>query len=175
MNEADSFNGTMPVNESASFIYDLQWATQQDYDANAADYSAQYYRVEGGMDWNKSIQIGIGYEVLGEDDGVAFQTPLGTNHKFNGFADAFLATPATGLQDVYAWVGGVLPGGFKTRLTYHHFLTDTHRHKLGDELDLTIGRTLSDHASALLKAAHLRGNGAQPDISRVSIELDYSF
>ncbi len=57
--------------------------------------------------------LGVGYELLGSDDGVAaFQTPLATLHKFNGFADQFLVTPAGGLQDIYFYAkAGFLPKG----------------------------------------------------------------
>lgn len=169
------FNGSSPIGGSTSVLYDLQWAVQQDYEGNPADYTAHFYRIESGLDFDKAFQLGLGYEVLGEDDGVAFQSPLGTNHKFNGFADAFLNTPASGLQDIYAWVGGKFSAGFATRLSYHHFLTNDHGKKLGDEIDLTISRKLGENTSALLKAAHLQGNGAQPDLTRVSFQIDYSF
>ncbi len=169
------FNGAAPLSEGVSLLYDLQWAVQKDYQENAADYMANYYRIEGGLNFENAVQFGIGYEVLAENDGVGFQTPLGTNHKFNGFADSFLMTPASGLQDLYAWVGSPLPGGINAKLAYHHFLTDTNKTKIGDEIDFTLGRELGEHATALLKAAFLCGNGAQPDITRVSCQIDYSF
>ena len=169
------FHGSTSLTDTNAIFYDLQWAMQEDGGDNPADYTAHFYRIEGGIDLEESLQFGLGYEVLGEDNGAAFQAPLGTNHKFNGFADAFLTTPGTGLQDIYAWVGTTLPGDFQTRLTYHHFLTDNNRTTLGDEIDLTVGHKLGKHASALLKAAHLSGNGRQPDITRLSFEIDYQF
>ncbi len=169
------FNGSHGVTEEIRWVYDLEWASQSEYKTQGLDYRADFYRVESGLDFGNGWVTGLGYEVLGEDDGVAFQVPLGTNHKFNGFADAFLVTPGTGLQDFYAWVGLPVPCGIKGRLAYHHFLTDTDRTKIGEELDFTLGRPLGEHASLLLKAAFLKGNGAQPDVSRVSLQLDYSF
>lgn len=65
------------------------------------------------------------YEALSSDDGATgFATPLATLHKFNGFADAFLATPAAGLQDIYVYAGGSLPMGVKGKVIYHHFEAD---------------------------------------------------
>jgi len=168
-------NGKHSVSGNTALLYDLQWVVQQDYAENANDYTAQFYRTEGGVELGKAVQIGAGYEVLGEDNGSAFQSPLGTNHKFNGYADGFLSTPESGLQDLYAYVGGGLPGGFNARLTYHHFLTDTGHDSLGNELDLTVGRKLGERASALLKAAYLQGEGSQPDIERLSFQIDYQF
>jgi len=31
----------------------------------------------------------------------AFQTPLGTNHAFQGWADRFLITPGDGIEDLF--------------------------------------------------------------------------
>ncbi len=169
------FNGSSSVGEGVSIHYDLQWAVQQESERNPANYTAHFYRIEGGIEVEDGAQFGLGYEVLGEDGGAAFQTPLGTNHKFNGFADAFLVTPATGLQDLYAWIGLPLPGEIKGRLSYHYFLTDTDRTKIGEEIDFTLGRKLNANTSALLKAAFLTGNGAQPDVTRVSLQLEYTF
>ncbi|MFT4548159.1 MAG: hypothetical protein ACI8XO_003067 [Verrucomicrobiales bacterium] len=168
-------NGSFPSAGSTSLVFDLQWAIQQDYAGNPNDYRAQFYRIEGGVDLDNSVQVGLGYERLGEDAGAAFQAPLGTNHKFNGFADGFLSTPTSGLQDLYAYVGAKLPAGFSSRLGYHHFLTDTDSDSLGDELDFTIGHKLGENASALLKAAHLEGDGGQADIQRLSLQIDYKF
>ena len=59
-------------------------------------------RSEAGLDW-PVFGFKLGYEVL-EGSGTAgesFQTPLATLHKFNGWADQFLLTPGTGLQDTY--------------------------------------------------------------------------
>ena len=49
-----------------------------------------------------------GYEVLegAPTGGLAFVTPLATLHKFQGWADKFLATPASGIEDAYIAVFG---------------------------------------------------------------------
>jgi len=95
------YNGATSQGEKLSYFYDFQWAIQQDYESNRSDYSANYFKLEGGIKCDNGITGGLGIEVLGEDNGSSFQTPLGTNHKFNGFADAFLTTPASGLNDFY--------------------------------------------------------------------------
>ena len=63
-----------------------------------------------------------GYELLGSDDGkVAFNTPLATKHKFNGWADKFLGTPKEGLEDVYLTAKGKVSGvnGLQLTMTSH--------------------------------------------------------
>jgi hypothetical protein len=53
-----------------------------------------------------------------------FDTPLGTNHAFQGWADLFLVTPKNGIQDVFATVSSTLDRG-EVVLTgvYHDLLT----------------------------------------------------
>lgn len=169
------YNGTSQVSSETSFFYDLMLANQEDYRGNAAQYSAMFYRLEGGINMGDSLRGGAGYEVLGSDRGRSFQAPLGTNHKFNGFADAFLTTPVTGLQDYYTYIKGALPSEFKGSLAYHYFSSDERSRKLGTEVDVTVGHKLGEHATGLLKAAWLFGAGSQPDITRLSIQTEYTF
>src|SRR3546814_12023345 len=52
------------------------------------------------LDW-QTFSLNGNYEVLGSDAGVfAFQTPLATLHKFQGWADLFLTTPSAGVRDL---------------------------------------------------------------------------
>ena len=84
-----------------AFNYYLEYAHQTDVGDNPIDYSADYYHLAPGLSI-AGLTVTGGYEFLGSDDGrVAFATPLATPHIFNGFADVFLATPPTGLQDLY--------------------------------------------------------------------------
>lgn len=46
-------------------------------------------------------------EILSSNDGsYGFQTPFGTNHLFQGWADQFLVTPKQGIRDQFISVGG---------------------------------------------------------------------
>src|SRR3546814_1461069 len=52
------------------------------------------------LDW-QTFSLNGNYEVLGSDAGVfAFQTPLATLHKFQGWADLFLTTHSAGVRDL---------------------------------------------------------------------------
>lgn len=169
------YHGTVKETDETELFYDLVLANQKDYGGNVSSYSAVFYRMEGGVSISKTFQSGIGYEVLGEDNGRSFQAPLGTNHKFNGFADAFLTTPSTGLKDYYAWIQGSLPKDFNARMALHYFSGDKPSRKLGTEVDFTLGHKLGSHATGLLKAAWFFGARSQPDITRLSIQTEYSF
>ncbi|MFK5922354.1 MAG: hypothetical protein QM496_09260 [Verrucomicrobiota bacterium] len=168
--------GSQDISDSGlSYKYLLTAAWQEDAGANPVNYGTGYYRAEFGLK-KKSVNGGIGAEFLTSDGGkAAFQTPLATGHKFNGFADAFLITPDTGLRDYYAWVGATCPLKIKHKLILHYFTSDQGSDRLGFETDYVAVKKINDHFSVLLKLAFLNGSGSQADISRASLQMDYSF
>lgn len=99
--------------------YLLEYATQ-DYERGTADFTADYYTLEGALTL-KGITGRIGFESLGSDEGrYGFGTPLATLHAFQGWADQFLATPNQGIDDLYVGVGATLFGGAFTAV-YHEY------------------------------------------------------
>jgi len=107
----------------------------------------------------------LGYELLGSDNGAyAVKADFGTNHKFNGFADQFLATPLYGLEDTYATA--VIPfAGMKFVATYHIFSPDTGAtfSDYGTELDLVLAKKMNKQVSLLAKLANYSADSANPD------------
>ncbi len=119
------FTGIVPeFNDKISAKYNLEYATQQGAYDNPVDYSADYYAVDATVG-TPMVTVGVGYEVMGSDKSAttissgaattkAFQTPLATLHKFNGWADLFLAggagAPNVGIEDVYITLGGKVKG-----------------------------------------------------------------
>jgi hypothetical protein len=83
-----------------ALLYEVQFADQQDAADNPLSIDASYLKGELGYG-RASWSLRAGFELLEGDGNVAFQTPLATLHKFNGWADKFLVTPAAGLEDVY--------------------------------------------------------------------------
>ena len=133
--------------------YDLraEIATQSDNGNSPVSYDATYYRLQGT--WSRNAwSAGVGLESLGSDSGQGFRTPLATLHAFNGWADQFLGTPGTGLEDLYFRVG-YKPGKWTTQLIFHDFSADTGGGDYGSELDLSAGRKLGDRYNLLLKLA----------------------
>jgi hypothetical protein len=130
-----NYTGSFKVNDDWKIGYDLEWATQGDFADNPNDVSADYYRVEAGTAKGKAFTFKIGHEVLGgsEEDG-AFATPLATLHKWNGWADKFLGTPANGLADTYVILGGTW-GAWGLKGIYHDFKADSGSMDYGTELD----------------------------------------
>jgi hypothetical protein len=154
----------------------LTAAHQKDGSNNPIDYDAQYLRLRIDLA-RQGWKLSAGYEHLGSDDGrEAFQFPLGTNHAFNGYADAFLTTPVNGLRDLHAIVESPAdPIGCTHRLALHHFQTDHASESLGWEIDWSVRRPIGKSAHAMLVAAWLEGSGSQPDVRRISAELGWTF
>lgn len=160
--------------DSLSLLYTLEYATQET--DNAASFDADYYFAELGAKF-EGITAKVGYEVLGSDNGsYGFSTPLATKHKFNGWADKFLSTPADGLEDVYLTVSTKLAGP-KIALTYHTFDANDGSTDYGDEIDLAISQDFAGRYNVLLKgAAYSQGDSGTPtDTTKVWLQLSAKF
>jgi Alginate export len=139
------FAGAAPLSKKAKLTYAASYARQRDYRNNPNSYAADYWLGELGVEANGFKLLG-GYEVLGSSSGVAFtsfQTPLATLHKFNGWADKFLTTPANGLQDLYGTVGYTKPkvmglDSLAFTATYHDYKSDRLSQHYGDEINLQL-------------------------------------
>ena len=132
--------------------YSAEFAQQ---DNDTADKSANYFAVEAGTKV-ASVNIKAGYELLGSDNGAyGFATPLATLHKFNGWADTFLATPDQGLQDIYISVAGKLGGG-SWKVVAHDFSADESSatvDDLGSEIDVVYTKEINKTFKAGIKYA----------------------
>lgn len=176
------FTGSTPFIDNATLLYTAEYARQSDYGDNPTSYDADYYMLEGGIGY-KGLTTKLGYEVLGSDNGgtVAFQTPLATLHKFNGWADQFLTTPAAGLEDIYAHVSYKVSGVNEilddTQLTvvYHDFSADIGGADYGSEWNASIGRHFMEHYSLLLKFADYEADGFATDKQVAWLELGAKF
>ena len=120
-----SFDGKMK-GDSINWAYGAEFATQSSESGSgetATDFDASYFNAYVGATIS-GITAKVDYEVLGSDDGLyGFATPLATLHKFNGWTDQFLNTPAQGLQDLKFSLSGKLAGG-KWIVAYHDFSAD---------------------------------------------------
>jgi len=153
--------------------YYLEYAHQADAFDSGLDYGAHYAHGALEAPLMEGVTATVGLEALGADDGVGFRTPLATLHKFNGFADRFLATPGAGLTDVYGKVAFPLPFGFSGSIAYHQFRDDEFGGSFGDEVDVVVKKPLREGVLLLAKGAFFRGRNGQPDLSRVILEVNW--
>jgi hypothetical protein len=148
--------------------YTAEYATQTEAGDNPVDYSADYYLGEIGYG-NSAITGTLGYEVLGADDNATvaktaasttkgFQTPLGTLHKFQGWADQFLGggtgNISTGIKDQYVNLDG-LAYGLNWIVAYHQYdaYNDTPTvNSLGNEWDASLEKKWGNYSVSLAYA-----------------------
>ncbi|MBV1872766.1 MAG: hypothetical protein KUG83_09495, partial [Gammaproteobacteria bacterium] len=104
-----------------------------------------------------------------DDANYGFSTPLATGHKFNGWADQFLGTPAQGLVDLSVTLTGKIAGG-KWLVAYHDFAADESTatiDDLGSELDLLYAKKFSKHYNAGIKYAAYSAGDTKVDTDKL--------
>jgi hypothetical protein len=137
LSSAVPLGGRIKLNLRASY------ARQSDYAQNPFDYGADYWSFEAGSTL-AGFSLTSGWEKLGSDHGRALQAPMATLHKFNGWADLFLTTPANGLEDAYASVSRkfdhvkALPG-LNATVVFHQFDSDVSNIEYGTEWNASLG------------------------------------
>lgn len=162
------YENTFVIDDEAGIKIGIiaEFATQADSAANPMNYRESY--VHGEASLSVSPFTGkLGYERLGGNGTIAFSTPLATLHKFQGFADVFLATPATGLEDLYGaisydWKEAPFGTNVKLFATYHDFQSDLGSLDLGEEFDAGMAVKINKYWSAEIKGALYDGGGSGP-------------
>jgi hypothetical protein len=169
------FAGDKPVSR-IKLAYSFSYATQHEYANNPRAFSDDFYALEA-VGTYKQYTLGGGLEML-EGDGVkGFTTPLATMHKFQGWADKFLTTPANGLDHRYV-TGGWTRKGFGLLETlgvsavYHRFESERLSIDYGSEVDLQL-QAKWQRFNALLKYAAYDAARFATDTSKLWAQVDY--
>ncbi|MDZ4212190.1 MAG: alginate export family protein [Methylotenera sp.] len=137
-------DGARKISEDWKLHYTAEYAKQDDYRGGSSLIDAHYFKLGGGAGYG-AWSLRIDHEKLSSNNGkYAFQTPLGTNHLFQGWADVFLATPRQGMEDTFITFSGSIEKA-KLYAEYHIFKSDEKYQsigKLGDkygtELDVSV-------------------------------------
>ncbi|MHB1677146.1 MAG: alginate export family protein [Sulfuriferula sp.] len=153
--------GKTPMIGQTKLLYTAEYAQQDSYGGSRSGIDAKYMHFGGGLDFG-SIYARVDYELLGSNSNGTYglQTPLATKHAFNGWADMFLVTPVTGLQDIYATLGGNIA---KLHLlsSYHDFHADYNSVHFGDEWDMSAAYPLDKHfLVSVIYATYRASDGA---------------
>ncbi len=123
--------------EKIKYRYTVEFATQQNAYNNPVDYRAWYSLLEAGIQY-KSHRLQLSQEVLSENNWQGFITPLGTNHKFQGWADIFTGYGMqTGLRDHYLTYQGRYKK-LRWRSVFHRFKNYKNGSTIGNEFDLEL-------------------------------------
>ncbi len=145
--------------KNGNFKYDLTYAFQNDFadgENHGGDMINAYFEYKF-----ENFAIGAGYNMISGQDGNdrPFDTLFSTAHKFNGWADQFLATNGgkliNGLDDYFVQFSTII-AKHKVVFVYHYFDTNedvTYSERYGDEFDILVVRKINKNLSCLAKAA----------------------
>lgn len=167
----------LPVARGVSLSLAASVAWQSAYANNPNPIHATYSSLEAGLTVQGHTAT-VTREVLGADgnSGWSFQTPMSSLHKFNGWADVFLTTPALGLRDVAVGLTGKLP--VAKRVTYavahHWFDADLGGAYYGKEINASLGIT-TGRIAWLAKIASYQARGFGSDTRKMWLQMEYVF
>ena len=155
------FTGKAAAGEGKiSFTAEL--ATQSDAADNPVNYDADYAHINILWTAKNGLALGAAFESLGGDAvsaGMSFRTPLATLHAFQGWADQFLATPNSGVDDLFVTVK-YKAASWNLQAVYHDFSSEAGSGDFGTEIDISAGKKLGDRYGLLLKAAFFDADSA---------------
>ena len=143
-------------------------ATQSDAGNNPVSYDADYAHLSAMWSMDNGLGLGLAYESLGTDSSNAqsFRTPLATLHAFQGWADMFLGTPPSGIDDLFATVK-FKAGKWNLTGVFHDFSAETGSGDFGTEFDVSAGTKLSKNYGILFKGAFFSSDDASyPDTNK---------
>ena len=163
-----SYNGKFDA-----IMLNAAYAKQSDAGNNHANFSADYYNIELGTKLH-SVTLLAGVEVLGSDNGIGFSTPLATLHKFQGFADKFLGTPAQGVEDLYVTAKTNIKG-VKLSATYHTLSSDVDHIDYGSEIDIAGAYPVHKNTKLIVKLANYNAKEFGRGTTKLWLQVAASF
>lgn len=173
-NALDTY-GVRYAGKASGFSYIAELALQSN-ESGGTEYDTTYMLLEASTKIS-GVSVKAGYESLGSDDGnKAFTTPLATLHKFNGWADQFLATPNQGLDDFYVKVGGKVGKG-KWLAAFHSYSANESTagvDDLGSEVNLQYTTKISNFPVGIKYAAYSAGD-IKVDTNKLWLWAGYKF
>jgi hypothetical protein len=172
MNNYQKPGDSLKISDNYGLVYTAEWGYQQNYGHGRTPYEAQRINVMGGFTaYNLTFQ-GAMEQLDGKGLNKTFDTPLGTNHAFQGWADVFVVnTPNNGIRDVFGTVVSTFDrGDIVLTGVYHDFSDDTGQRHYGTEWDFSALKKFGKHYSLLAKYAFYNA-----DTSYVTGKADTSF
>lgn len=174
----------LPLSPAVKLNLMASYARQSDHGSNPVSYAADYVAAEAGLAI-KGFTLTGGWELLGADSnaaggaGRAVQTPMATLHKFNGWADLFLTTPNTGLQDLYVGAAYKFDGvkalpGLNAAVTWHRFDSDVRDIDYGSEWDASLGFRLG-RVTLLAKYANYDAKRFGVNTEKLWLQAEFAY
>ena len=170
-------NGEVPINEAFKAAYEAEFARQESYGSNPADFQLEYIALSGRLETGNH-KFTLGYELLGGNGRVGLLTPLASSHGFQGWSDAIQSAPAIGLREVHLKAATKVEAGIPLKLSaaVYDFRSDVGDVDLGRELNLAASTPINDHVSAELKFATFDGETTLfKDRDKVWFSIEYKY
>jgi hypothetical protein len=161
--------------------YNASYADQKSHQDNPLDFSLSYRLAEVSAGYG-AVTFGLGQELMEGNGTVGFGTPMGTLHKFQGWADKFLTTPANGMDDRYASLGFATKklgmfDSFSASVVYHTYESDRMSVDLGDEVNVQLQAKWKRFVGTVKYAEYSAEAGETPaiyqDTNKVWAQLDF--
>lgn len=163
----------LPTTMPLRLFYTAEYAKQELVSPTRVEFDTNYRLFEAGVGYASKLGMlsaKVAQSVMGSDtQGTTmqgFQTPYATKHAFNGWADMYLVTPGTGLEDKYATLAADLtPYGVKLMAVYHKFSevdgpsAAIGARNLGSEWDLQVLKAFGPKFTLGLKYANYKADG----------------
>jgi hypothetical protein len=172
------YEGSRPLREGLTFGWGVEYARQQDAGNNPVRIDAHYAALEARLTAGRWDFVAARELLSGEPPGAtpnaAFQTPLATLHKWQGWADQFLTTPAGGIDDRYAGAKARW-ADWNVQATWHDFSAESGGGDYGSEFDVSAGVKLAKRYDILLKLADFKGDGGFADARKFWVQVQAGF
>ena len=160
---------TRPVD----LLYFAEYARQLDHGDNPQDFNLAYAHLGFGV--RKSAwTLQAAWELRDGNGTSSVQTPLGTNHGKNGFADRLVVNPPEGSHDIYGRLA-MDRERWSWLLDVHYFRAARGGDRLGTELDFQARYTPFDRLSVFVKAAYYQADTLLTDVTKVWAWATWSF
>ncbi|SJM92230.1 conserved exported hypothetical protein [Crenothrix polyspora] len=174
---------SVKISDNYGLIYTTEWSYQSNYGHGQTPYEANRFNIMGGLSAYNVVFRGAMEQLNGSGINKHFDTPIGTNHQFQGWADLFLVTPNNGIRDVFGSI--MIPfqkGDLVLTGVYHSYFDDTGQLDFGDEWDFQLVQKFGKHYSLMAKYA-LYNAGKDPaynntlssDTQKIWLQADISF
>jgi hypothetical protein len=175
------FAGRHDFAKGIGAIYAGEFARQSAGVHNPSTFGLDYWMAEGGVAVY-GVKLLAGEESLAGDGTRGFATPLATLHKFQGYADVFLTTPANGINDRYGTLSydtklanfGPLTG-IAAAATYHDFNAERGGASFGSEIDAELVTKLGKHWQTGVTYADYNGNGGFADRTKLWATIEFNY
>ena len=171
-------SGSVPVGKKHRIALRGSYARQSDHGGNPFEYAAEYWSVDAGAKLT-GFDVIVGWERLGTDNGRSVQTLMATLHKFNGWADLFLTTPAAGLEDAHVTLSRQLAPVKLLRtldatIAFHQFDSAAGDAEYGTEWNASLGFKLGKTA-VLVKYADYDAKDFGTDTRKLWLQAEWAF